>query len=47
MNRLAKEVAIFLSVLLLSIVSNILNNHNTMIIYLLVRVWVEILDLKD
>lgn len=46
MSRLAKEIVIFLSTLLLCYVSHKLDSYNTMVIYLLVRVWLEVLDMK-
>ena len=47
MSRLTKEISIFLSTLLLCYVSNKLDTYNTMTLYLLVRVWVEVLEMKD
>ena len=46
MSRLTKEIGIFLSTLLLCYVSHKLDTYNTMTIYLLVRVWVEVLEMK-
>ena len=47
MSRLTKEIVTFLSTLLLCYVSYKLDTYNPMIIYLLVRVWVEVLEMKD
>ncbi|MCI6457128.1 MAG: hypothetical protein MSA56_05375 [Clostridium sp.] len=46
MSRLTKEIVIFLSTLLLCCVSHKLDTYNTMTIYLLVRVWIEVLEMK-
>ena len=46
MTRLTKEIVIFLSTLLLCYVSHKLDTYNTMTIYLLVRVWIEVLEMK-
>ena len=47
MSKLTKEIVIFLSTLLLCYVSHKLDTYNTMTLYLLVRVWVEVLEMKD
>ena len=46
MLKIMKELCIFISTLFLCYISYKLNCYNTMIIYLLVRIWVEN-ELKD
>lgn len=41
MQIIQKEIIIFISALLLCLIAHLLDSYNTLIIYLLVRIWVN------